>query len=105
MEIKGTITRAYVGEGLTGSNGRFNGKNVIHVRPEDPTLLQDLDGDHQVAGGELRIIVPHFPEDVESLVGTEFEGDLDETKKSLELKGPGAPTRRRSREGGSSEPT
>lgn len=85
MQIKGTITRAYRGEGLTGSNGRFNGQNVIHVRPEDPKILQELDGEHQVAGGEVRIAVTdELPE-----VGASVDAEIDETKRTLTVKSVG----------------
>ena len=97
MQIKGTITRAYVGEGLTGTNSRFNGRNVIHVLPEDSAVLKDLDGDHQTAAGEVRIVAPEgeLPE-----VGSEFDFELDENKPALEVKGSsGGGPRRRARGG------
>ena len=95
MQIQGTITRAYVGEGFSGTNSRFNGRNVIHVRPTDPSVLRDIDGGHQTADGDLRIAVPagELPE-----VGTELDVELDETKPTLEIKAAG-PRRRPGRRG------
>lgn len=85
MKIEGVITRAYVGEGFSGTNGRFNGRNVVHLRPSDPSVLRDVDGNHQTADGDLRLACPagELPDD---LVGTEVTIDVDETKATLELK-------------------
>lgn len=97
MQIIGTITRAFVGEGQTGTNSRFNGKNVIHVRPTDPAILKELDGDHQTGAGEIRLVAPDgdLPE-----IGTEVDVEVDETKKTLELKPEASAPSRRSRRGG-----
>lgn len=58
MKIKGTVCRSYLAEGLNGPNARLNGRHVIHILPEDPAVLRELDGDHQAGQGEVRFVCP-----------------------------------------------
>jgi hypothetical protein len=63
MEIKGTISRAYVG----------NGGNVVHVVPEDRTILKEIDGSHQTGAGEIKAYVGTLPK-----VGESFSAPFDD---------------------------
>lgn len=78
MKLKGTVVRAYVAEGLTGQNARLNGRPVIHVTPDDPEALREIDGSHQAGVGEVRVPLPHGTTGADlPPVGETIEVDFD----------------------------
>lgn len=63
MQIKGTVSRAYV-----GPNG-----NVVHVVPTDRAIMRDIDGTHQTGAGEIKVFVATLAQ-----VGDAFDATIDD---------------------------